>query len=171
MKKTFSTLLSIIAIIGMALCGTSCKNEYKDMLPGEVCLDENDYRNDDKIQDIVIATPSDTTTMSALEIRSIWHAIIIDAEEHFEYVIPQVRRTFENPAMAEEVFHTQVQFSLINFQEFYPDAYHLIIEEFIRAQVHVYAKYVWCEKGEEYVDMKFAVQPFIPETTSEITEK
>ena len=46
-----------------------------------------------------------------------------------------------------------------------------IIEELNRAQVHVYAKYVWCEKGEEYVDMKFAVQPFIPETTSEITEK
>ena len=171
MKKILSTLLSILAIISVAVCNTSCKNPYKGTLPGEVRLNENDYRHDDKIQGIVIATPSDTTIISALEMRSIWHSIIIEAEKNFEYSSPGVRNTYESTDAATESFYSQLHSSLINFQSYYPDSYQAIIDELTRAQAYVYAKYIWCKKGEDYIDMKFTAKPSIPETNSEITEK
>lgn len=172
MKKIlFSTL--IIAISLCALVGTTgCKNEYKDMVPGEVRLKENNYRNDDKIQDITYATAAGKdTTMSAIELRTIWHAVIINAEKNFENRNADTKNTYQSPVQAEEAFSQQMDNSLALMCEKYPDSHTPLLQELLRANVHAYIKYVWCAGKEEYVDLKFEVEPYIEAIASNTAEK
>lgn len=165
MKKTiFSTL--IIAISLCVLVGTSgCKNEYKDMHPGEVRLKENDYRNDDEIQDITYTTAAGKdTTMSAIEIRTIWHAVIINAEKSYENRNTETKNTYESPVKAEEAFHLQIDNSMALMCQKYPEAHQPILNELKRAEVHAYIRYVWCAQFEEYIDLKFEIHPTLKVT-------
>ena len=52
MKKIFLHLLIIGTGITLAICNTSCKNEYEDMLPNEVRFDGSVDHSGDKIRDI-----------------------------------------------------------------------------------------------------------------------
>lgn len=166
MKYYMLRFLLIIGIICLAVTTTSCKNEYKDMLAGEVRLKENDYRNDNNINTIEVKSEHGTTsTISALELRTLWHAVIINAEKNFEYKTEEARNTYDNPKTAEEQFNTQLANSLSLLSDKYPDSYQAIIKELCRSEVHVYIKYVWCAQTDEYVNLKFEATPHIHNAT------
>lgn len=170
MKKLFLNLLIIGTGITLAICNTSCKNEYKDMLPNEVRFDENVYHNDDKIQDIKYSTGEDTVTMSALEVRTIWHATVINAEKHFTENADGTKNLYESPIQAENTFFKSFDYSMLMMQEAYPLSHQAITQELVRAEVKADARYVWCAGNEEYLDLKFTVMPestVIPTETEE----
>jgi hypothetical protein len=171
MKKIFLHLLVIAAGIMFAICNTACKNEYKDMLPNEVRLKENTYHNDDKIQDIQYCTGEDTVTMSALEVRTIWHATVIDAEKHFTENTDSTKNLYESPIHAEEAFYKSFSNSMQMMQEAYPLSHQPITQELVRAGVKVDARYIWCVGSEEYLDLKFTVMPEVTSTPTETEEK
>lgn len=159
MKKKLFRILVVILAIWVAVGTTGCKNEYKDMLPGEVRLKENDYRNDDKIKDIKYSTGEGTATMSAMEIRGIWHAAIIMTEDEFEGRADNVANLYESPVHAEETFYSLLQESVGVIAEKYPASYTAIMKELARAEVQTHIKYVWCAQAEEYVNLKFEATP------------
>lgn len=171
MKKFFLNLLIIGAGITLAICNTSCKNEYKDMLPNEVRLNENVYHNDDKIQDIQYSTGEGTATMSALEVRTIWHATVIDAEKHFTENADETKNLYESPIQAEESFYKSFDNSMLMMQEAYPQSHQSITQELVRAGVKVDARYIWCAGSEEYLDLKFTAMPEATATPDETAEK
>lgn len=172
MKKTLFCLLLATIAISTIIGTTGCSNKYKDMLPGEVRLEENDYRNDDEICDITYTTSTGKdTTMSAIEIRAIWHAVIINAEKNFEKLNDELKNTYESPVAAENAFYGQIENSLLLMSNKYPDSYISIINELHRAEAHVYINYVWCAVGEDYVNLKFEITPPIVETTAIAEEK
>lgn len=160
MKKTlFCLLLALITVI-TTIGTTGCKNKYKDMLPGEVRLEENDYRNDDNICDITYTTSAGKdTTMSAIEIRTIWHAVIINAEKNFENRNNEQKNTYESPLAAENAFTKQMENSLMLMSAKYPDSQASILQELNRAEAHVFIEYVWCAVGEDYVNLEFEITP------------
>ena len=159
MKKLLFRITIVMLTIWVAIGTTGCKNEYKDMLPGEIRLVENDYRNDDKIKDIKYSTGEDTVTMSALEVRGIWHAAITKTENEFERNSNNETNLYESPVHAEESFYSILQESMNTVAEKYPYSYTAIMEELARAEVHTYVKFIWCVQAEEYVNLKFEARP------------
>lgn len=159
MKKHLFRILVAMMAIWAAIGTTGCKNEYKDMLPGEVRLKENDYRNDDKVKDIEYSTEEGSAKMSAMEVRSIWHAVIIKTENNFEKKGENERNLYESPVHAEEAFDSILHESMNTIAEKYPQSHASIMEELARADVHTYIKYVWCAQAEEYVNLKFEARP------------
>ena len=168
MKKLLFRITIVMLTIWVAIGTTGCKNEYKDILPGEIRLVENDYRNDDKIKDIKYSTGEDTVTMSALEVRGIWHAAITKTENEFERNSDNETNLYESPVHAEESFYSILQESMNTVAEKYPYSYTAIMEELARAEVHTYVKFIWCVQAEEYVNLKFEATPQI--TTTEAPE-
>lgn len=165
MKKNMLRLLLVIGIICAAITTTGCKNEYKDMLPGEVRLKENDYRNDNNINNIEVKSEQGTTkVISALELRTLWHAVIINTEKNFEYKGEDIKNTYDSPKIAEDQFNAQLANSLSLLSEKYPDTHQDIIKELCRAEVHAHIKYVWCAQSDEYVNLKFVATPHIHDT-------
>lgn len=164
MKKLLFRITIVMLTIWVAIGTTGCKNEYKDMLPGEIRLVENDYRNDDKIKDIKYSTGEDTVTMSALEVRGIWHAAITKTENEFERNSDNETNLYESPVHAEESFYSILQESMNTVAEKYPYSYTAIMEELARAEVHTYVKFIWCVQAEEYVNLKFEATPQITTT-------
>ena len=136
MKKHLFRILVAMMAIWAAIGTTGCKNENKDMLPGEVRLKENDYRNDDKVKDIIIKT-----------------------ENNFEKKGENERNLYESPIHAEEAFDSILHESMNTIAEKYPQSHASIMEELARADVHTYIKYVWCAQAEEYVNLKFEARP------------
>ena len=171
MKKFFLTLLIIGTGIMLAICNTSCKNEYKEMQPNEVRFKENIYHNDDKIQDIHYSTDEGTATMSALEVRTIWHATVIDAEKHFAENADGTKNLYESPIHAEEHFYESFNNSMQMIQEAYPLQHQSITQELIRAGVKADARYIWCVASDEYLDLKFTVTPEAKATADETAGK
>ena len=161
MKKHLFRILIVILSIGTTIGTTGCKNEYEDMLPGEIRLKENDDRNDDKIKDIEYTAGEGTVTMSAMEVRGIWHAVIIKTENAFERKSDNETNLYESPVHAEETFHSILQENMNTVAEKYPNSYTAIMKELARAEVHTYIKYVWCAQAEEYVNLKFEATPHI----------
>lgn len=153
--------ITAIAVVSASLFATTaCSDENKEMLPGEVRLKENTYHNDKHIDGITVATDGGNSVyVSALEIRTLWHSIIIHAEEHFEYSDDGLKNIYESPAEAEQQFTQRFQESMALFSEKYPATQQHVIEELVRADVYVNIRYVWCEQTDEYVTLKFEASP------------
>lgn len=153
--------ISLIAFVSAALfTTTACSDKNKDMLPGEVRLKENSYHNDNNVDDITVDTDGGTSVhVSALEIRTLWHSIVIHAEDNFEYSDDGLKNIYESPAEAEQQFALRLQESMALFSEKYPATQQHVIEELIRADVYVNVRYVWCEQTDEYVTLKFEASP------------
>lgn len=161
MKKYLFRILIVMLGIWAAIGNIGCKNEYKDMLPGEIRLKENDYRNDDKIKDTEYSTDKGAVKMSAMEVRGIWHAVIIKTEDEFERTDDKEGKLYESPVHAEETFHSLLRENMNSVAEKYPYSHTAIMKELARAEVHTYIKYVWCAQAEEYVNLKFEATPHI----------
>lgn len=159
MKKVLFSILATVFAIWCVTTTTSCTNEYKDMIPGEVRLIENDYRNDDEIHDIQYTTDAGTTTMSAMEVRALWHAAIIGAENSFAKNANGEANLYDSPVKAEDAFFVHLRQSMSVIAEKYPYAYDAVIQELVRAEVHTYVEYVWCAMAEEYINLEFDATP------------
>jgi hypothetical protein len=164
MKKTFFRILLAVSALWTAIGNFSCTNEYEDMLPGEMRLKENDYRNNDEIHDIEYATADGTANMSALEVRTIWHAVVIGAEKNLEYDENQEKRIYGSPVEAEESFYRYLKENMATVAEKYPYSHAAIIKELKRAEVHTYVHYVWCAYANEYINLEFKATPESAET-------
>lgn len=159
MKKYLFHFLAVMLTICAAIGTTGCKNEYKDMLPGEVRFKENVHNNDDKIIDIEYTTEEGTSKMDAMEVRGIWHAAIIKTEQEFEKNSDSEANLYVSPVHAEETFHSLLQENMNTIAEKYPYSHTDIIDELVRADVHTYIRYVWCAQAEEYLHLKFEARP------------
>lgn len=180
-KKNIVRLLSSIAVITVFIAlATACSNEYKDMKPGEVRLKENDYRNDDRLQAITITTApaeegatSEKHEISALEMRALWHSVVISAEKSLEYKNENEKNVYLGPLEVENKFYDCLAQSMALLQEQYPEEYTAIAEEFKRADVYAFVHYMWCAQAEEYVELKFRATPLeelpTPPSTDEET--
>lgn len=169
-KKNIARILP--AIFAVFAIITSCTNEYKDMSPGEVRLRENDYRNDDRLKSVTVTTEpakEEANTMqqqlSALEMRALWHSVVINAEKQLESNTENETNTYASPMEVEEAFFQGMAQSMALLQEKYPQQYPVVKEEFQRADVHVFVHYMWCTKSNEYVKLKFRATPFIEPAT------
>lgn len=170
-KKTITRILPTVFAVFAII--TSCANEYKDMNPGEVRLRENDYRNDDRLQPVTVTAEPDAEgaeniqqQLSSLEMRTLWHSVVINAEKLLESNTENETNTYASPMEAEEAFFRYMAQSMAVLQEKYPQQYQAVKEEFQRADVHVFAHYMWCTQSDEYVKLKFRATPAIgPDTT------
>ncbi len=163
MKNITRLLLVLLTVIAV---NTACTNEYKDMKSGEIRLKENDYRNDDLVQDIVIGSAEgEERIMTALELRTLWHSVVISAEKRLENLSDTEKNTYASPVEVEDAFFMQMSQSMALLETQYPGQYQAIVDELLRADVHVYAYYMWCVQTEEYVEMKFRATPTAEETT------
>lgn len=171
MKKSFLRIImasvTLLAIIG----STGCTETYKDLQPGEVRLKENDYRNDDKICDIKYAVNGDSILMTALEVRAIWHSVIINTENNIITDTDNSKKTYENPIEIEEAFFAELAISMELMKDKYPHCCQAIIDELVRAETKVYAHLLWYIQGEEYLNMKFEASPNMTHTDTDTTEK
>lgn len=169
MKKVILPLALILSIIYTLLGSTSCSNDYKDMIPGEVRLKENFYRNEDYIKDTHITTDDGTITITAMEIHALWRAIILRAEKGFENNTDGSRILYSSPLKAEEAFYTQIQNSTNHLITQYPHKHEAVLNALSKAKVELYAHYVWCEHSDEFVKLKFHIdcQNLLPEETFE----
>lgn len=158
MKKIISQSLLALTLLLSLINLTGCTDEYKDMQPGEVRLQKNDFRNDDQIQNIQYPTENGTLTMNAFEVRTIWHAIIANAEDKLEKD-DNGRKLYNSPEAAKEEFNLALQNSMLKMIEEYPQANNAIMEELNKAEVKVYIEYVWCVQPKEYTELKFEVTP------------
>lgn len=157
--KTIILRCLMVATLILSLAGmSSCCNEYKDMLPGEVRLVENDFRNDEAIRGIEYTEDEAPKAMSALEVRTIWHAVIANAENNLENN-PEGRRLYGSAEEAKAEFHVMLQNSMKKMAEEYPAANQAIVQELQRAEVKVYVKYKWCVQTEQYSDLEIEVTP------------
>ena len=159
MKKNIFRILMASAALLIMIGSTGCSNKYKDMQPGEVRLKENDYRNDDKICDIKYAVDGDSVLMTALEVRTIWHSVVISAEDNVISNDDNTKKAYDSPIEAEETFFAEMQKSMQKMKDQYPTSCQAIIDELHRAEVKVYAHFLWCIQSEEYLDMKFEARP------------
>lgn len=159
MKKNIFRILMASAALLIMIGSTGCSNKYKDMQPGEVRLKENDYRNDDKICDIKYAVNGDSVLMTALEVRTIWHSVVISAEDNVISNDDNTKKAYDNPIEAEETFFAEMQKSMQKMKDQYPTSCLAIIDELHRAEVKVYAHFLWCIQSEEYLDTKFEARP------------
>jgi hypothetical protein len=159
MKKNIFRILMASAALLIMIGSTGCSNKYKDMQPGEVRLKENDYRNDDKICDIKYAVNGDSVLMTALEVRTIWHSVVISAEDNVISNDDNTKKAYDSPIETEETFFTEMQKSMQKMKDQYPTSCQAIIDELHRAEVKVYAHFLWCIQSEEYLDMKFEARP------------
>lgn len=174
-KKIIACILpAIFAVLAII---TSCTNEYKDMNPGEVRLRENDYRNDDKLQSVTITTEpategAETTQqqLSALEMRTLWHSVVINAEKQLERNTENETNTYASPMEVEKAFFQCMAQSMALLQGKYPQQYQDVNEEFQRADVHVFAHYMWRTQSSEYVKLKFRATPFIEPAAPPVEE-
>lgn len=150
-----------IAIATVCIIATSaCSDDNKGMLPGEVRLKDTSYKNDSKLSSVTVsAEGQEDITVSSLELRTLWHAIVINAEDNFEYADEKVKNTYESPVEAEQQFYARFHESMELFREQFPDTQQAAIEEFTRAKVSAQVKYVWCAQTDEYVTLKFEVSP------------
>lgn len=164
MKKTIFRILLAATALWTATGNFSCTNEYEDMITGEMRLKENDYRNDDEIRDIEYATKDGTAHMSALEVRTIWHAVIIGAEKDLEYDENQEKRIYGSPVEAEDAFYKCLKENMANIAEKYPHSHAAITSELKRAEAHAYVGYVWCAYADEYINLEFKATPESAET-------
>lgn len=180
MTKKILALLAP-AIMALLAITTACSNDYKDMKPGEVRLKENDYRNDDRIQSITVAaTPAtegegtegteDNGTeprhMSALELRTLWHSVVINAGKQLENKDETEKNLYAGPMEVEKAFFNHMAQGMALLQEKYPQQYQAIVEEWRRADVYAWAHYMWCAQSDEYVKLKFRATPDTdPDTT------
>lgn len=167
--KTITRLL--VALAAIFAINTACTNEYKDMQPGEVRLKENDYRNDDKIRPVTI-TPSpeeeaagtEVLHMSDLELRTLWHAVVIGAERKLENGSETEKNLYSGPMDVEETFYRNISGEMDLLQEQYPQQYEAIVGEWQRAGVHAIVHYTWCAMADEYVNLKFRATPTASQT-------
>ncbi len=169
MKNIAKILLAIVAVLAIS---TSCSSDDKDMKPGEVSLEGNDYRNDDQLQAITItpAVAEDGTQaapieMSALELNILWHSVIINAEKQLEYATDTEKNLYTGPKEIEETFFLRMSQSMGLLKEQYPQQYEAMVKEFIRADVHAFVSYVWCAQDDDYIDLEFRATPDIEPTT------
>ncbi len=159
-------VLLLLAIVVTLTLSTSCGQDYTDMIPGEVRLDVNDYYNDDRLRDVTItpATANGTEAvpiqMSTLELRTLWHSVIINAEKQLEYTGTE-KRLYTNPEEVKNAFCSQMAQSMTLLKTSYPQQYQAIVEEFIRADVHACAHYIWCAQADEYISIEFRATPSI----------
>lgn len=166
-KKHITRLLSaIVAMTAVFAITTACSNEYKDMKPGEVRLRDTDYRNDDHLQAVTItqvpsADGADPKPLhvSALEMRTLWHAIVINAEKRLETNDEGIKNQYAGPMDVENAFFGHLAQGMVLLQEQYPQQYRAIVTEWLRADVHAYVHYMWCAQSDEYVKLKFRATP------------
>lgn len=171
-RKILTRLLpTIVTIVAGLIITTACSNDYKDMTAGEVRLRETDYRNDDKIESITILITSegktldtDTLQMSALELRTLWHAVVIGAESDFENKSQTEKNTYNGPKEAEDAFYGCVEQNMLRLQEKYPTQYQAIVQEWSRADVHAFVHYMWCAMPDQYIKLKLYTTPFMSPT-------
>lgn len=156
----------LLAIMAIAAIPTACSNDYKDMKPGEVRLKENDYRNDDCLQAITVTdapsegdAESSSRQISALEMRTLWHSVVIGAEKMLEDKNETEKNIYAGPMEVEETFFKYMSQRMALLQEQYPEEYTAITEEFKRADVYAFVYYMWCAQPEEYVELKFRASP------------
>lgn len=172
MRKKILFILAAIIAVCTVISTTGCKNENKNMRPGELRLESNDYRNDDCISSITYTTSAGKdTTMSAMELRTIWHALIINAEKNLENKDDNEKNIYDSPLKAEETFNSLLAQNLENLKTTYPDSHAAILQELKRADVYAFAKYVWCAVANEYVNLKFQATPHITASASVAEEK
>lgn len=160
MKKIFLRTLAIILTTYCFFIATSCSDEQYDLNIGEVQLKSNDYRNDDNISPIETNVAGNPTTISAMEIRTIWHAIVINAENNFTYADKEhkIKNIYTNPIEAELSFQNELAESFALMKQEYNDSSQSILQELARAKVYAYAKYLWCAQSNEFVNMKFKAE-------------
>lgn len=160
LRRILTAMCTIICLI----CSVGCSDDFKGMLPGEVRLKEKEYIGDDDVQSITVTLADETQQhISALEIRTIWHSIVIKAEDLFTRSDPQTNNTYESPTQAESAFLECVRQSSELFVQTYADTQHAILQELVRAKVRADIKYVWCDQPGEYVTLSFEVSPIVTE--------
>ena len=159
MRKFLLTITATLMAIVSAINLTGCTDEYRDMLRGEVRLKENDYRNDENVVTITASQDDGDYIITATEIRALWHATVINAENYFENSGTETANLYDNQEDAKKAFYTNMSNSLGLLAEKYPDRYAAIIKELHRAGVHAYIYYMWCAGSGEYVRLKFEVNP------------
>ena len=160
MNTRLSHPLTLLFAIFTLFCTTSCSDEKYELNIGEVQLINYDYRNDDNIKNIEFVTAGATTTISAMEIRAIWHAVVINANDNFMYIdkTQNLKKTYVSALEAEQAFLQNFANSISLLKVQYADSHETILKELTRANVHTYVKYVWCAQGNEYVNMKFKAE-------------
>lgn len=165
MTKKFLLLL-LPALLSVLAITTACSNEYRDMKPGEVKLRDTDYRNDDRLHAVTVTTaPSaedgrpETLHLSALEMRTLWHAMVINAEKRLETNDNGEKNLYPGPMDAENAFFGHLAQGMQLLQQQYPVQYRAIVAEWLRADVHAYVHYMWCAQPDEYIKLKFRAVP------------
>ena len=160
MNTRLSNPLTLLFAIFTLFFTTSCSNETYELNIGEIQQINYDYRNDDNIKDIDFMAEGSNTTMSAMQIRAIWHAIIINANDNSVYIdkSQNLKNTYESAIEAEQAFSQNFANSISLLKEQYAHSHEAIIQELSRANVHTYIKYIWCAQGNEYVNMKFKAE-------------
>ncbi len=170
MKNISRFLLAIVALLAIS---TSCSDDYGDVKPGEVVLEGNDYRNEKKLQAITVApaatgaegTAAEPIRMSTLELRTLWRSVIIRTEKQLEYATDTEKRLYASPKEVEEEFFLQMAQNMALLKEAYPLQYQAVVDELVRADVHVFAHYVWCAQSDEYIKLMFRATPSIEAAT------
>lgn len=157
MKKITISIVFLLSILYTLFGSTSCSKNYKDMMPGEIRLKENFYRNEEKIKDTHITTDDGVTTITAMETHALWRAIILKAEKGFENNADGSSILYSSPLEAEEAFYAQIQNSTNHFITQYPHKHKAILDALSKAKVELYAHYVWCEHSDEFVKLKFHI--------------
>lgn len=145
-------IFAIFSVIVIAFATTSCSKEKYDLLPGEVQLKSTDFKNDNNL---------------SYEALTVWHAVIISAQQDFEFqnfdyeeTDATTRKVYNSPTEAEEAFDKCVENSFANIQDKYSSD---LITEIIAAQPQAISEYTWCSATDEYTTLKFVVEPILDE--------
>ena len=145
-------IFAIFSVAVLVLTTASCSKEKYDLLPGEVQLKSTDFNNDDKM---------------SYEALTVWHAVIISAQQDFEFqnfdyedTDGTTRKVYHSPTEAEEAFDKCVENSFANVQTKYSPN---LIYEILAAQPQVISEYVWCSATDEFTTLKFVVEPTLAE--------
>lgn len=141
-------IFAILSVAVLVLVTNSCSKEKYDLLPGEVQLKSTDFKNDDRM---------------SYEALTVWHAVIIRAQQDFEFQAfdyddtdGTTRKVYNSPTEAEEAFDECVENSFANVQGKYSSE---LISEIIAAQPQAISEYIWCSASDEFTTLKFVVEP------------